>query len=53
MKTAQNTTDHLLNQFDKELLALLKHDLKKFKSEKGKFLPNKNDKSQGNDLLVA
>ena len=44
---------NLLNQFDKELRAILVSDLRKFKQGKGKFLRQKPGKSQDNDLLVA
>jgi len=53
MKKNIDLTENLLNQFDKELRAILKYDLKQFKAGDGKFLRNNPGKNRDNDLLVA
>ena len=53
MKTQQNTIDELTKQFDKELRALLMHDLKQFKAQQGQFLRKSKANNENNDRLVA
>lgn len=52
MKQTHNTTANLLNQFDKELRAILNYDLKVFLAGKGKFLKNNPGRNRGG-LQVA
>ncbi|MEJ6981306.1 hypothetical protein WG906_12640 [Pedobacter sp. P351] len=53
MKRTKNSTGNLLNQFDKELRAIILYDLKLFKSNNGRFLRNNPGKRQEIDLQVA
>ncbi len=53
MKKNIDLTENLLRQFDKELNAILKYDLKQFNNNNGKFIRNNSGKNQDNDLLVA
>lgn len=53
MKTTQHISSGTMKQYDKELVELLKRDLKRFRAERGKFLSNNQAANQDNDLLVA
>lgn len=53
MKRTENLTTNLSIQFDKELQAIIRYDLKQFKANNGKFLGNNQGTNQDKDLLVA
>ncbi|MXV17577.1 hypothetical protein [Hufsiella ginkgonis] len=56
MKITNETISHtVLNKFDKELKAILLHDLKQFRKSQGQFLRNTSSSKQVPDqnLMVA
>lgn len=53
MKNQNNSINDLTTQFDKELRAILMHDLQQFKAQKGQFLRKRKANNNDNNLLVA